>query len=349
MPASTCPLCGSEIVSGECPTCAASAKRRRARDASLTRIILAPIVIGAAIWGYRIARTPAPTPASTWSKEMLSPPGPVSTAAPLPTNPTLEQLTAVLLTDQDETRIQAAEALAKKPDLHAVPALVFTLNDRNRPVRGLTVDTPGMEKGEPRGGLAANLVGNRDRARARAAEALGKILGSPDAGNSPEKESALSALVAAVDDRDSGVRNEAITSLGEIHDPSTISVLIRALQKGDESARPLAADALGNFKDPLRIPALIAALEDKESSWHASYALAESNDPSAAQALWSALRRRRFDAVSGAGDLFVRQCAPADEGLVIAFLKAMHELSKAENSSNPRLQEAARKASASGE
>ncbi|MEO6325872.1 MAG: HEAT repeat domain-containing protein [Thermoanaerobaculia bacterium] len=350
MPASPCPFCGTQFASGNCPTCAASARGARASGVSLPRLALAAILIGAAVWFFRVGRSPAmPSPAS-WFRPRVAPTFALEpTAVPIPETASVEELIAVLYTDDDERRGMAAARLAKSPDKRAVPALLFTLEDRTRAIRGVNADTPGMVNGEPVNAYAGFLALQRHRVRARAAEALGQALSRSDAPGgdvgSADRESCIDALIRAVKDRDEAVRRTSITALGEIHDPSSLSTLIGVLKTGDDYGRPLAADALGNFTDPLRIPALIAALDDKESAWHASYALAASNDPSAAQALWSALRRRRFAAVSGAGDLFVKQCARADEPILMALLTETNELSLAqsfEKSSNPRLQAAAR-------
>ncbi len=88
--------------------------------------------------------------------------------------------------------------------------------------------------------------------RRAAAEALGKI-GDPQA---------LPALIEALKDKDSGVREVAAGALREIG-PQALPALIEALKDKDSEVRRAAAEALGKIGGPQALPALTEALKDE--------------------------------------------------------------------------------------
>ena len=101
--------------------------------------------------------------------------------------------------------------------------------------------------------LIAALKSEKSRARAGAAEALGKI----------KDARAVEPLIAALQDKNPDVRSWAANALGEIKDPRAVEPIIAALQDKNAHVRSWAAEALGEIKDSRAVEPLIAALEDK--------------------------------------------------------------------------------------
>jgi len=99
---------------------------------------------------------------------------------------------------------------------------------------------------------------DRDSAwiRSGALSVLGKNLRPEDAGR------ALLPLLAALQDPDDVVRNNALGALGRLRDPRAFDPLVRLLVDPFPRIRIRAALALGELEDPRAVPALIPLLED---------------------------------------------------------------------------------------
>ncbi|MCZ6676829.1 MAG: HEAT repeat domain-containing protein [Candidatus Poribacteria bacterium] len=74
-------------------------------------------------------------------------------------------------------------------------------------------------------------------------------------------ESAVPALIAAINDADEWVRQNAVAALGRIGDPAAVPALIEALNDEDERIRERAIVSLGLIGKPA-VPALVEALRE---------------------------------------------------------------------------------------
>jgi HEAT repeat protein len=191
------------------------------------------------------------------------------------------------LKDENEIRWNAEESL-EEIGPSAVPALVEALkNDYYSDVRSTIVKVLGkfgMEASPAVPALTAALVDKDRDVRYYAKKALGNagpsavpvllealeneyykdvreiivfIIGK----SGPEAWPAISALTAALEDKDEDVREYAAEALGKIgpRAKAAVPALIDALR----NMRPGAANALGNI-GPSAVPALILALEDEK-------------------------------------------------------------------------------------
>jgi HEAT repeat protein len=75
----------------------------------------------------------------------------------------------------------------------------------------------------------------------------------------------IPALIQALKDKDSEVRNYAASALGKFGETKSVPGLIQALKDDDTLVRSSAAEALGNIRCPESVPALIQALKDVDS------------------------------------------------------------------------------------
>lgn len=224
-------------------------------------------------------------------------------------------------------RLEAAEALGKSRDRAAVFALVRELSDTDV------------------------------YAKKRAAEALGCVLENapPD---TPGREIAFNALIGLLQDKDYGVRYEAIDAHSRLRDRRAVPALLKSLAKdngGDNDNRGHAAFALGEIADPAAIEPLIAALKTDVDSWKVSYAIgaiALGGNERAAKFLMDQLRARKFKKITGAGEFFVTQNGPGIDGLLnemiaetkettLVLLLAKHRRSKASASVVEKVDEVA--------
>jgi HEAT repeat protein len=77
---------------------------------------------------------------------------------------------------------------------------------------------------------------------------------------------AVEPLIAALKDKDTGVRKAAAYALGELKDPRSVEPLIEALKDSDYGVRDRAAYALGSFPSDSRIVAPLIALLNRSST-----------------------------------------------------------------------------------
>jgi len=163
-----------------------------------------------------------------------------------------------------------------------IHGLIQALNDKNvnirrRAIRALEKVGPSAVKP-----LIAALKSEKSRARAGAAEALGKI----------KDARAVEPLIDVLRDNISNVRAAAAEALGEIKDARAVVPLIALLQDIDSDVRSWAAKALGEIKDARAVEPIIAALQDENAnvrSW-AAEALGEIKDSRAIEPLIAALQ-----------------------------------------------------------
>jgi HEAT repeat protein len=161
------------------------------------------------------------------------------------------------LKDEDErVRDQAAWALAKigKP---ALQRLIMALEDPNRDVRCLAMETLG-EIGDKRAvdSIIKMLKDVEVTIRFGAAHVLG---GFGD-------KKAVNPLIEALKDKDKTVRFWAVNSLEQIADTRAIKPLVDALKDKDDLVRGAAAGALKEIGDETAIASLVDTLKD-EKKW----------------------------------------------------------------------------------
>jgi HEAT repeat protein len=103
---------------------------------------------------------------------------------------------------------------------------------------------------------------------------------------------AVEPLIAALKDKNSGIRYGAAGALGEIGDARAVEPLIAALKDKHPVVRETAAEALGEIGDARAVEPLIAALKDKGPGVleKAAEALGEIGDARAVEPLIAALK-----------------------------------------------------------
>lgn len=195
-------------------------------------------------------------------------------------SPAVGPLTESLRSENVDVRWMAAVALGDIGDSEAVPALMEALNDEDAYVRSRAALALGAI-GEPaRERLIASLSTGNGRVRWGVALGLGKIGG----------ESAVDALIGALHDPDTEVRQRAASALGDIGEPALPS-LIEALRRHDADLRQGVVAALGQVGRPA-LPSLLAALrtgDDPHIRAGAAAALGEIGDPRSVDALIESL------------------------------------------------------------
>ena len=104
--------------------------------------------------------------------------------------------------------------------------------------------------------------------------------------------SASPALMKALNDSESPVRQQSAWALGAIDEPSAVEALIRALKDTDQGVRQQAAWALGAIDDPRAVNPLMQSLKDSEPKVReqAAWALGAIGDHRAVDALLPALK-----------------------------------------------------------
>jgi hypothetical protein len=112
------------------------------------------------------------------------------------------------------------------------------------------------------------------------------------------------ALIVALADENSWVREHAAKALGDIKGKGTVEPLIAALKDVNSSVRKEAAEALGEIKDARAVQPLITTLKDKDSSARreAVRALGKINDPRAVEPLIAALKDKNSFAQREVGE-----------------------------------------------
>ena len=116
-----------------------------------------------------------------------------------------------------------------------------------------------------------------------AAQAAGEVM-----------QDVLPALLLAVNDVDSEVRNSVVTALGGMQDPRAVQALMRVLRDDAVAeVRAAAAWALGEIEDAAAVPALSQSVRNDGSAEvrkNAAWALGQIESPAAVEALAAALR-----------------------------------------------------------
>jgi HEAT repeat protein len=103
---------------------------------------------------------------------------------------------------------------------------------------------------------------------------------------------AVSALIAALSDREAGVREQVAWALGAINDSSAVPSLVAALKDSDPRVRRQAAWALGAIDDRRAVDGLLHALTDQSSGVReqAAWALGAIGDSRALPGLLPSLK-----------------------------------------------------------
>ncbi len=151
--------------------------------------------------------------------------------------------------------------------------------------------------------LLQDLKHSKEVVRARAAEELARLEGD-------QKQTAIEALIAALDDRNSDVRYAVLNALGELHASESVPRLIQLLQADEEPFCVQAAiSALGQIGDIRATQPLIQALKQgsDEVRFQAITALCQVNPEEAPRFLRDLVKDRdeevRASAAAGLGDL----------------------------------------------
>ena len=161
-----------------------------------------------------------------------------------------------LLTDEGQdahTRAEAAEALGRRGDPKAVPALLAVLEKPAAPV----LNTSGASD-KLKAGLASKLtlqLETQVNVRAKAALALGKI---------GDRKAVPALATALAKDQDPYVRYMAAQSLGKLGGPEALKALLAAMGDGDSRVRRQVIFSLGHFKEPEVAKALEPLLNDPD-------------------------------------------------------------------------------------
>ena len=116
------------------------------------------------------------------------------------------------------------------------------------------------------------------------------LLGGPDV-QSLKRRRDIPGLVQALGHKSEKIRENAVSALGELHDPQTIEPICAALKDASWSVRMRAAEALGDVGDRRGVEPLIATLKDSEWSVRrmAAEALGKIGDARAVEPLIAAL------------------------------------------------------------
>jgi HEAT repeat protein len=164
----------------------------------------------------------------------------------------------------------------------AVEPLIARLKSRDGDLRELVIEALG-KIGDARAAEPLILVFGDvvDAIRNHAFKAVVEI-GAP----------AVEPLIAALSNKNAGIRNVAAQALGRIEDARAVEPLIAALADTDEIVPQMAAKALGWIGDPRAVEPLIRALKSKNllARQPAVEALGLIRDPRAVQPLIAALK-----------------------------------------------------------
>ncbi len=155
----------------------------------------------------------------------------------------------------NETRVIAAQLLAKSDNAVAAPALWKLLRDPSEPVGIMALCS--LARLHSVVSIPMDITGLSDpRASVRqlTVEALG-ILGQP---------AAETALLCAVEDTDALVRMRAINSLARCGSTASVPALIAVLRDTNRNIRKSAANVLGKIGDVRAVNPLVDLLDDKD-------------------------------------------------------------------------------------
>jgi cyclophilin family peptidyl-prolyl cis-trans isomerase/HEAT repeat protein len=199
-----------------------------------------------------------------------------------------DELTGLLKHRSAAVRERAALAVGRIGDKRGTDALIAMLeHEESAPARAMAAFALG-EMEDARGVSALMAVVERENesssARARAVEALGKIVGvqaNADALGKTAVERINQSLIAQLPDPQTSLEQKPLTSLTiaalmRIRSPASVEPLARQLKSNDAEIRAQAANALARLRQPIEaaVPALIEALNDGDADARANAARA---------------------------------------------------------------------------
>jgi cyclophilin family peptidyl-prolyl cis-trans isomerase/HEAT repeat protein len=199
-----------------------------------------------------------------------------------------DELTGLLKHRSAAVRERAALAIGRIGDKLGTDALIAMLeHEESEPARAMAAFALG-EMENARGVSALMAVVEREKeslsVRARAVEALGKIVGvQANAGalGKTAVDRINQSLIAQLPDSRTSLEQKpltslTITSLMRIRSPASVEPLARQLKSNDAEIRAQAANALARLRQPIdaAVPALIEALNDGDADVRANVARA---------------------------------------------------------------------------
>lgn len=162
-----------------------------------------------------------------------------------------------LLSDKDDGICSgAAAALGKVGSPTPVPKLIEVMHTRSAQVRRIAIGALALIASPDCEGALTEAINNPDddnEARAQAAVGLGRIA----------TKTAIATLIKALHDKDLKVRIAAMDALA-VGGTADLSAVTAALQDRDPEVRVLVATALGRMATPAANSALIRALDDPD-------------------------------------------------------------------------------------
>ena len=194
-----------------------------------------------------------------------------------------------------QTKISAADTLAKIRDSNSINPLIQLMNDRNPDVRIAAVEAlTHFEDAQIVDPLVIALDDNNRSVRSTARDALEATI--PKLKNSSDP-AVTNPILKAMKDNNRGVREVAARLLGEIKDPKSVSALVAALNDVDSEVRLAAKISLSKIKDNRAIGSLVAGLdaENPEVRSQVIDALSEFKDHRAIEPLLASINDGNSD------------------------------------------------------
>jgi HEAT repeat protein len=202
--------------------------------------------------------------------------------------PAVPALIEALTSPSNRVRIAACTALGQIGDNTAVPKLIECLKDIESIVRstactalGLIGDTAAIpalrvhaeimeEAQQALAKLGGTSMALQEAVRSLAEQSQWGVLCRALTSNKVRAaimqlgSSAVPALIDALRDDDTEIRQAACTALGQIRDKAPVPSLIEHLKDTNRDVRKAACTALGQIRDSSAVPALISLLCDEE-------------------------------------------------------------------------------------
>ena len=171
----------------------------------------------------------------------------------------LPSLIIELKSEDAQSRISAADALARIGDTQAIEGLARLQNDQNADVRIAGAEAlKGFTDVQALHALIRALDDNNRFVRKTAEDVLDSCIDNYKALNNRD---VVQSFENALKDNNRGVRKVAAHMLGELKDPSSAAALVQAMSDVDYEVRQAANEALLKINDNKAIDALVAGLK----------------------------------------------------------------------------------------